>query len=706
MAPRTERFKTERPIAVFDIECYENYFYVGILREDGQTASYERSDRADFNPQRVRKLLRKYTFVGFNSRDYDMMMLLYAISGATNTQLKALSDAIIKKRLKPWDCERDYGIIVPPYVDHIDLFDTNPSVGSKTAEGDEDELDSNQFASGSASLKTLAGRLHSERLQDLPYAPETVLTHDQMDKLSDYCLNSDCPATLALFHACKEMLELRESIGELYGFDARSLSDAQTGERMIKTGVERITGSRIQKAEFRGAYTFRYQVPDFIAFETPLLRDVLNVIRNTDIQVTATGSVKFPEEFKKFKIAIGGATYKLGIGGLHSQEKCRAEFSDAEGQLVDVDVGSQYPSIILKLGLYPRAVGPKFQKVYGGIKDERMAEKGRSNAARDRGDRELELYHKQRSDGLKVGLNGPYGKLGSRYSILYAPHLMIATTLTGQLTLLMLIERAEKHGIRVVSANTDGIVMKVPRSIYQGMRKDRPAGGVLKDIIEWWEQRTSFVLEGAEYAAIYNRDVNYYVAIKPDGKAKRKGAIANHWDPSSPDYSIREQLKKNPKMTVCGDAVLAFLTKGQSIESFVNSYNDVRGFVTVIKAKGGADWKGEYLGKTVRFYWSTDGAPIMRGKPHAKTGNRNKVSKSDGSTPLMRMPRDFAVPHDLDRQRYIDEAYAMLAEIGYIVPPLEAFLSQFLSKVAPDHCPLEAFLSQILSGGVGAAASI
>jgi len=692
--------KTERPVAFFDLECYRNYFYVAFLTLDGRSIGYERSDRADFDPLRVRRILKKYTVVGFNSRDYDMMVLLYALNGASNADLKALSDWIIKKRKKPWDCEREFGIVVPSYVDHIDLFDTNPSVGTGADDDDEQE---NVFASGSASLKTLAGRLHAKRLQDLPVDPDADLTHDEMDVLNDYCRNSDCPATATLYSHCSQALELRESIGEIYGIDARSLSDAQTGERMIKIGVERLIKKQIQKSEFKGGYRFRYEVPDFIEFKTPLLQNVLKVIRETDIEVTDTGSVPFPDEFKKFKIEIGQSTYKLGIGGLHSQEKCRVEASDDDWQLVDFDVGSQYPSIILKLGLYPKAVGPKFQPVYGGIKAERMADKKRSNDARDAGDREKELFFKVRSDGRKVGLNGPYGKLGSRYSVLFAPHLMIATTLTGQLTLLMLIERAELAGIRIVSANTDGVVMKIPRHLYEGMKGDRPAGGFLKELIEWWENTTSFILEGAEYKAIYNRDVNFYLAIKPDGKAKRKGYIANHWrnklkedDPllarieheglskflmkDSPEYSPSfEQMKKNPNMTVCGDAILAFLVDGIPIEDFIRNYPDVRGFVRVIKAKGGGDWNGQYLGKTVRFYWAKDGAPIMRGKPHAKTGNRAKVSRSDGCRPIMTLPDDLVVPADVDHDRYIEEAYEILRNMGWgkRETALDLYLSSF-----------------------------
>ena len=44
------------------------------------------------------------------------------------------------------------------------------------------------------------------------------------------------------------------------------------------------------------------------------------------------------------------------------------------------------------------------------------------------------------ADSLKITVNGSFGKFGSKYSFLYSPDLLINTTLTGQLTLLMLIE--------------------------------------------------------------------------------------------------------------------------------------------------------------------------------------------------------------------------------------------------------------------------
>ena len=310
--------------------------------------------------------------------------------------------------------------------------------------------------------------------------------------------------------------------------------------------------------------------------------------------------------------------------------------------------------------------------------------------------------------GAKIMLNGSYGKLGSGYSVLFAPHLMVAVTLTGQLSLLMLIEKAHLAGIPIVSANTDGIIFRCPRSMFNGfvLREDgsptdRLRPSALQDVIDWWEGVTSFNMEFAEYRSVYSQSVNTYIAVKPDGSYKRKGILANHWREELPwggrnsDYDpIRSGLMKNPQMTICADAALGLILHNIPVEQTIRECMDVREFLTVVNATGGATWgpggpiyetverldgKGktvrsealvgyegeEYLGKVVRYYWSTKGNPIIKVKGHNVTGNRPKVSKTEGSRPMMTLPDDLAVPDDLDFQRYIEEAYAILRDIGY-----------------------------------------
>lgn len=255
---------------------------------------------------------------------------------------------------------------------------------------------------------------------------------------------------------------------------------------------------------------------------------------------------------------------------------------------------------------------------------------------------------KAKAEGLKISSNGVYGKLGSVYSILYAPHLMIPVTLTGQLALLMLIERAELAGIPVVSANTDGVVFRCPVDLQDE----------LTAITKQWESDTGFELESTPYQSLYSQSVNSYIAIKPDGKAKRKGPLANPYK-----EGMRDQLMKNPSMGIVTDAVVEFLTKGTPFEDTIRQGRDIRDFVTVVNVKGGGTWRGEYLGKVVRYIWSTDGQEILYKTPDPRTGNHKKVSKTDGCRPVMELPDQF--PSDVNFERYIEAAREVLMDIGF-----------------------------------------
>ena len=59
---------------------------------------------------------------------------------------------------------------------------------------------------------------------------------------------------------------------------------------------------------------------------------------------------------------------------------------------------------------------------------------------------------------LEAGAQQHFGKYGDAFSTLFDPGAMLAVTLSGQLMLIDLIERLTEAGIRVISANTDGLV--------------------------------------------------------------------------------------------------------------------------------------------------------------------------------------------------------------------------------------------------------
>ncbi len=648
-----------------DIEVYHDFFYIGFKREDdGKRVGVEFSRRSlDYDREFVRRILFRNTTVGYNSLSYDLPMIWYSLQeGVINEKLKRASDSIIQGGIKWWDVEQFLGISIPYDVkkNHIDLIEPQP----------------NAFAS----LKTLNGRMHGRRLQDLPYPPETIPTDAQMDIIADYCLQSDLDATENLWVTLHEPLALRRALGERHSQNFMSKSDSQIGEAIVKKRVEELRGRRVEKNPTKPGTTFQYPVPEWVKFETPVLQDLLERVRSSVFMVGPDGKAIGPEWMNGdgAKLSLGSQVYSFGIGGIHTTEAGRACHADEDFALVDADVASQYPAAILMLGLYPPALGPDFLTAYRAIRDERIAAKKRGKAIEDelKGvndpdrkaalEREL-LECKVRDKGGKIQLNGVYGKLGSRYSILYAPHLLLSVTLTCQLAILMLVERALAAGIDVVSGNTDGVLFRCPRTFYAGLQKDRLNPSLLERICRKWELDTGFDLEFGEYKAIFNSSVNTYFAIKTNGGHKRKGPIGNPWNPHKDDFDqVRGQLMKNPQMTICSDAALARIKDGTPVADTIRACTDIRQFVTVIRASKGATWQGEYLGKTVRYYWSTDGEPIYEQDPHPVTGNYKKIPKTDGAAECMTLPDEF--PTDIDYARYVGEAEEILRDFGFYGP--------------------------------------
>lgn len=585
-----------------DIEVYKNYFLALFMTEQGKVKRFEifNGDDSKFDPEEILNLLtaKGVELVTFNGNSYDIPVLTYALVTPDTAKIKKVSNRIIERGVKPWHFYRDEGL-KEPRINHIDLIEVAP---------------------GMVGLKTYGGRMSSRRLQELPIPHDADVTAEQVQILRAYCRN-DTLVTMDLFNALKEQIELRRAMSDEYGVDLRSKSDAQIAEAVLKAEYTRMTGDVPTKVT-PGYTRFKYDPPKYIRFSTQKLKDALRVICDSDMALDEdTGHVKMPKEIDNLKIVIGSSRYKLGIGGLHSQESSVAHFSDADTVLIDRDVESYYPRMMLNMNMQPGGFGEYFNPVYGGILEERLA-------AKHAGD-------KVKANSLKIVLNGTFGKTSNKYSTLYSPAFMIRTTITGQLTLLMLIEALELYGVPVVSANTDGIVIKCPRT----KRSD------VNYIISRWEKHTGLKTEETVYRALYSRDVNNYIAVKEDGSAKAKGVYA----PVS--------LSKNPQVPICAEAVIALLTKGVAIKHTVRQCTNIAKFMTLRAVTGGAVKDGEPIGKVVRWYY----AKGVVGAIHYQT-NGNMVPLSEGARPLMDLPD--ALPDDIDYDWYENRCEEILMDLG------------------------------------------
>jgi hypothetical protein len=636
--PRDTRqidYLLKRPEAACDTECYIDYWSIGFKNlKSGKKVIYEKFDGQSLDCDAVMDILRSYRIYTFNGINYDVPMICLALAGASNKVLKQASDAIIVGGLRHWAFFERFNISPPPgWFDHIDLYEVAPGV--------------------QLSLKKYGARMNMPRLQELPIHPSEEIGEARRPLMRRY-LGNDLDTTGELALRLFEEVEIRAVISDEYKVDVRSKSDAQIAETLMKVEVERKMKREVERAMVK-KLSFNYEPPPFIKFETDQLRNILKIICNatffvSDIQDPPGtkkgkknyGVVRLPKAIKDIKLRIGFTDYKMGIGGLHSKEKKRSYIIDEDTIIEDRDVRAYYPRLMLACGYVPPALGDNFLGIFSKFVNLRDSYKEKAQFLEMVGDASF-LKYKRAADTFKIVNNGIFGKTGSPFAIVYAPKLMISTTITGQLSLLMLIERLHMNGFEVISANTDGIVTVIPKDKYW----------LFNAIVFDWECDTTFSTEALRYKGVYSRDVNSYIAVpadfgkNPKSKVKRKGLFAK----------AGLQDKHDPTYDICSTAVVDYLTSGKDIEQTILACDDFTQFIGVKQVAGGGRWRGEYLGKMVRWYHSTETVRDCIEKPDG-----SRVAGTSGAKPCMDLPAEF--PDDVDYNWYVREAYARLDDIG------------------------------------------
>lgn len=601
----------------------------------------------------------QYTWVSFNGNNFDMPLMCAAIQGADPVWLKEVASHIIENQMRSWETYRTFGIEFIE-LDHIDLIETAPGV--------------------MISLKTYIGRMGQKNMIDMPFEHDQDLKPKQYQTVEDYCFN-DIEGTYGLFKELREELALRESLGQEYGIDLRSKSDAQAAEAILRSALN-IRG----RVEAQIPPYVTYTAPEFIQTKNPDLQELIERLESHKFKIDhKTGSPVLPEWLSEKTFDIGYGKYQVGIGGLHSAHDKSFYIEETKDMGVsDFDVASYYPTVMLSCRLVPRMQGnrgEKFLEVYESIYHKRLDAKKAGNKAV--------------ANSLKITINGTIGKLGNRYSAFYSPDLMLAVTITGQLNLLCLIDELERiKGVSVYSANTDGIMVGYNRAAREKVMK----------VFDKNSKRTSFIYEETPYKTVAMKDVNNYIAITTDGKAKRKGLYASNRKEENPLY-----LMKNPTMEVCANMAVEYLRDGKFD---IKKHKNMRDFVAIRNVKGGGvqhtttvevdDWildedfgnkNNIWVRKEVKekdYAWFEKGlfvrrkskpSPILKGTggtPFGRvarwymtkeklpaityTSSGNKVPKTEGAKLCMTLPDKL--PKDLDLNWYIEETYSMLRDMG------------------------------------------
>lgn len=592
---------------VFDIEVFKNYLLVAFKRlNTNEYVIFEAHDNGTLHLPSLNWFIRRHKLYGFNSNAFDLPILTYALTGANTSQVKEVCNRIIHDNIRQFDFYSEFKLDKLRLA-HSDIIGICPLDGS---------------------LEAYGANLHAKSIQPMPVDPETFLTPEQKASVGWYCLK-DLDITELLVNNLESQLILRENMSKQYGIDLMSASDAQIAEKVIRSEVGHVLG-KVPKSKVHPGDLFDYEPPAWVFFTTPQLQTLLEDIEDSVFRVGPGGHPEAPETLQKRTVTIGRNTYTVGLGGLHSTEKSQAVIPRDGGFLLDIDVASYYPAIILNNEFAPDHLGKTFLKVYQDLVDRRLEAK--------------KIKHPD-ADSLKIVINGTYGKFGDKFSCVYSPKNVTQVTLTGQLALLMLIEHVEVElGIQVVSANTDGIVFNL---------RDSEELSRLRESVKRWNAHTSLETEETFYKALYSRDVNNYIAIKvdPSAKPKTKGTYLQ------PEGIFR--FHKNPDCNIVSKAICEYITKQTPVAETILKCQDIREFIIARQARGGATFNGEYVGKFVRWYYSRYSKSTIVYK-----NSGNTVSKSEGAMPIPVLPDQF--PPDVDFDKYIELAEKGLLLIGAV----------------------------------------
>jgi DNA polymerase elongation subunit (family B) len=391
-----------------------------------------------------------------------------------------------------------------------------------------------------------------------------------------------------------------------------------------------------RKGYFRKSIDVKNCIAKYVVFETPQLKEFLKKINKLQLGLQ--------DDFKEH-IDFHGNMYSFMKGGLHTENSPKIFEADEDYEIIDWDVSSYYPAIIINNGKFPAHLGKEFLRGY-----KQMFEK------------RLELKPLAKSDkkikgivgALKLAVNSVYGKSSDMLSWIYDRQLTMFTTITGELSLMMLIEKYETNDIHVISANTDGVTIKI--------KKDQIP--LMHEINAWWCELTQYELERTDYSKIIFSTVNDYLAIMTNGEIKKKG-----------DFLTDFELHKNKSARVVPIALEQWFVHGVPVDTTIRNHTNLYDFCLRQKATRSFHYEGTnrstgkktVYDKLIRYYVSNEGDKIFKIKNEECQTRAAAISQVEAGEWVCKvcnfLPKNSAVDN-VNYDYYIEKANRIVTKIN------------------------------------------
>jgi hypothetical protein len=631
-------------VLIYDIETMQELFLINIYNPEEDTSREFMVSRWHYSLDAFMNYMSKhkdYYWVGYNNLRFDSQIVEWIIRNYDYWHDLPRLELCAKIAQKAQDVIHDanYDVFAEYREDaltlkQIDLFKINHYDNKNRM----------------VSLKRLEFEMDLENIEEMPVHHTKVnMTQEDIATTREYCRN-DVHATYEFYkvttgdtkHPLYEgnnQIELRLDIEAEFGIPCLNYSDSKIGDEMIKKYYCEEKNIELKelpkKGFFRKEIKVKYCIADYVKFMTPQLIDFLKRMNKLVLGLN--------DDFKE-SIEFYGNTYTFAKGGLHTENKPEVFEADEEYEIIDWDVSSYYPAIGINNSRYPAHLGKSFLIGYKKMFDRR-----------------LELKPQAKKDkriagivgALKLAVNSVYGKSSDMQSWIYDRQYTMFTTITGELSLLMLIEAYELAGIHVISANTDGVTIRISKSHIEQMYT----------INEWWETLTAYELERTDYKKIIFSTVNDYLAVKTNGAVKKKG-----------DFLTDFELHKNKSGRIIPIALEQYFINNTSVADTIVNHGNIYDFGMRQRAnkdfhfEGKADGKTTVYNKLIRFYISNTGEKLLKVKNADSASGAASVSQVEAGEWVMTVCNHLEPTHSLDNINYfyyIERANKIINKINY-----------------------------------------
>lgn len=570
----------DKVVYVYDIEVFPNIFHCTAKNtETGEYYKFEISSRkvqlqelVDFFwTIREQSSNTDKIFAGYNNIHYDNPIINYIISYhqvMKNKSYLQICDSIFNlsqiitnsedtEKWKEWKYQRRF--------ETLDILTM---------------LYSQKLRTG---LKSMQVTMQYPNVLEFDGDFKEFLSEDRMDEMIEYNIN-DVDSTVELLNVSKRDIELRINIEDEYKVNVLNKDGVNAGMEILANKYMEKTGlswNDIKDLRSPADYiSLEKVILPFIEYRDPVLKEVLADMKR---QIVSPGRKGYENKF-----VFRGLRYSVGVGGIHSKNDPEIIIPKEDEMLIDIDVASLYPSMIIEYSFFPKHLGIEFLEVYRQIKDERIEAKHNGN--------------KVKNETLKLALNGLSGNLQNEHSWCYSPFTVMQIRINGQLLLLMLAEKLTDLGCRIVQANTDGLFVLLKRKIYDEF----------KQVCKEWEQQTKLVLEEERFEAMYQYAIGDYMALKEGYKDNPNDNLITKKGIFITDIKLGKGL--SPK--IIPEALIRYFADGIPVRDTIYNCKDIRRFL--MSEKTGRQWNVEYMSKpqqrTNRFYASTNGGYLYKWK--------------------------------------------------------------------------------------------